>query len=378
MSNNKKMKREIVLRGSCQTNSDIFYFTGVAVPDPFYAFTLRGKKCALVGALELGRLRNAGRLDEVFDLSLLSEKFGKGIRLDDTGVLIHLLKKSKIKAIVVSADFPALQLEKLRGAGFDVAVSEKPLFPERDIKNNFEMREIAKANAIASLGFERIENILRESKISGRKIIWHDNILTSEILRYEVEKTSLSKGADALYTIVAGGNQACNPHEVGHGAILPNSLIVADIFPRLRSTGYFGDMTRTFLKGEPTSAQSSLVETVIKAQKLALSKVKDGVDGSVIHNAVDDFFAKNGYFTEFKKGAWGGFFHSTGHGVGLDIHEKVSISPHKCILKTGNVITVEPGLYYRGIGGCRIEDTVAVEKNGMRKLSKYHYNWVIK
>ncbi|MBR7105387.1 MAG: aminopeptidase P family protein, partial [Opitutales bacterium] len=188
----------------------------------------------------------------------------------------------------------------------------------------------------------------------------------------------LSKGADALYTIVAGGNQACNPHEVGHGAILPNSLIVADIFPRLRSTGYFGDMTRTFLKGEPTSAQSSLVETVIKAQKLALSKVKDGVDGSVIHNAVDDFFAKNGYFTEFKKGAWGGFFHSTGHGVGLDIHEKVSISPRKCILKTGNVITVEPGLYYRGIGGCRIEDTVAVEKNGMRKLSKYHYNWVIK
>lgn len=372
------MKREIVLRGSCQTNADMFYFTGVAVPDPFYAFTLRGKKCALVGALELGRLRSGGRLDEVFDLSSLSEKFGKGKRLDDTGVLIAILKKSRVRAIVVSADFPALQLEKLRGAGFDVLVSDKPLFPERDIKTTFEMREISKANAIASLGFERVENILHESKISGRKLIWQGKILTSEILRYEIEKTSLSKGADALYTIVAGGNQACDPHEVGHGAILPNSLIVVDIFPRLRSTGYFGDMTRTFLKGEPTSAQARLVETVIKAQKLALTMVRDGIDGSKIHYAVDDFFVDNRYFTEFKKGAWGGFFHSTGHGVGLDIHEKVSISPRKCILKSGNVVTVEPGLYYRGIGGCRIEDTVAVEKNGMRKLSKYHYNWVVK
>ena len=372
------MKREIVLRGSCQTNADMFYFTGVAVPDPFYAFTLRGKKCALAGALELGRLRAGGKLDEVFDLSIMAEKIGNGKRVDDTAVLAHILKKSRVKAIVVSADFPALQLEKLRMAGFDVAVSEKPLFPERDIKSDYELKEIAKANAIASLGFKRIEDILRESKISAQKLIWKGNVLTSEILRYEVEKTALSKGADALYTIVAGGNQACNPHEVGHGAIKPNSLIVVDIFPRLRATGYFGDMTRTFLKGEPNKAQENLVNAVLKAQRLALSKVRNGVDGSQIHNAVDDFFADNGYFTEFKNGAWGGFFHSTGHGVGLDIHEKVSISPRKCILKTGNVVTVEPGLYYRGIGGCRIEDTVVVEKQGMRKLSKFHYNWVIK
>ena len=283
-----------------------------------------------------------------------------------------------MKAIVVSGNFPALQLEKLRASGLDVAVSEKPMFPERDIKSKYELKEISKANNIASSGYERIENILRESKISGRKLMWRGNILTSEILRYEIEKIALSKGADALYTIVAGGNQACNPHEVGHGAIFANSLIVVDIFPRLRSSGYFGDMTRTFLKGEPNSAQERLVSAVLKAQKLALSKVREGVDGAKIHNEVDDFFVDCGYFTEFKKGEWGGFFHSTGHGLGLDIHEKVSISPRSCILKSGNVVTVEPGLYYRGIGGCRIEDTVVVEKNGARKLSKFHYNWVIK
>ncbi len=372
------MKREIVLRASCQSNADMFYFTAVPVPDPFYAFTLKGKKCALVGALELGRLKS-GRLDEVFDISSIVEKFGKGKRIDDTAALAIILKKSRVRGLLVPADFPALELEKLRAAGFDVEVSSKPIFPERAVKSERELREIAKANAVASLGFERVVDILRESKISARKILWKGNVLTSEILRFEIEKIALSKGADALYTIAAAGNQACDPHEVGRGAIAPNSLIVVDVFPRLRASGYFGDMTRTFLKGEPSSAQMRLVETVAKSQKLAISKIRDGANGADIHMSVEDFFEDNGYVTEFKNGAWGGFFHSTGHGVGLDIHESgVSISSRPCKLKVGNVVTVEPALYYRGIGGCRIEDTVVVEKNRARKLSKFSYDWVVK
>lgn len=113
-------------------------------------------------------------------------------------------------------------------------------------------------------------------------------------------------------------------------------------------------------------------------QKLALSKIRAGVDGADIHAAVDDFFEDCGYFTECKNGVWRGFFHSVGHGVGLDIHEKISISPRRCILKAGNVVTVEPGLYYYGVGGCRIEDTVVVTEKGAKKLSAYPYDWVIK
>ncbi len=372
------MKREIVLYGSCQSNADIFYFTGVPIPDPFYAFTLKGKKCALVGALELGRLKK-GRLDEVFDMSSIVEKFGNGRRIDDTVALSIILKKCRVRALLVPSNFPSLELEKLRTLGFNVEVSDKPIFPERAVKNSTELREITKANNVASLGFARVANILRESKISGRKILWRDNVLTSEILRFEIEKVALSQGADALYTIAAAGNQACDPHEVGRGAISPNTLIVVDIFPRLRSSGYFGDMTRTFLKGEPSSAQERLVCVVAKAQKMAISKLRDGANGAKIHSDVEDFFEDNGYFTELKNGVWGGFFHSTGHSVGLDIHESgVSISRRTCKLKTGNVVTVEPALYYRGIGGCRIEDTVVVEKNAARKLSKFSYDWVVK
>ena len=372
------MKREIVLRGSCQTDADMLYFTGVPVPDPFYAFTLRGRKCALIGALELGRLSKGGRLDEIFDLSSLSRKYFPNGRADETAVLAKILKNSRVRGLLVPQNFPALQLERLRAAGFDVAVADAPILPKRDVKSARELAEIEKANAVAAKGFARIAQILRESEVSDGKLVWRNRTVSSELLRFEVESAALAEGADAMYTIVAGGNQACDPHEVGHGAILPNSLIVADIFPRLRSSGYFGDMTRTFLKGTPSDAQAKLVETVAAAQRLALSKIRDGAEGSEIHADVDDFFAENGYYTEFRKGAWGGFFHSTGHGVGLDIHEKISISPRKCKLRSGNVVTVEPGLYYRGIGGCRIEDTVVVRKTRARKLSNYPYDWVIK
>ena len=372
------MKREIVLNGSCQTNADMLYFTGAPIPDPFYAFTLRGKKCALIGALELGRLSKLGRLDEIFDLSTLAPKLFPDRRADDTQVLAAILKKSRVRGLLVPADFPSLLFERLRGEGFDVLVSDRPLLPERNVKSAAELSEIRKANAAAAGGFARIESVLCESKIDGGRLLWRGKVLTSQMLRFEVECAALAAGADAMHTIVASGDAACDPHEVGRGAVKPNSLIVADIFPRLRSSGYFGDMTRTFLKGEPSSAQERLVSTVAAAQKLALSKIRDGADGSDIHAEVDCFFEDKGYFTEFKKGAWCGFFHSTGHGVGLDIHEKISISPRKCILREGNVVTVEPGLYYRGIGGCRIEDTVVVRKNRAEKLSKFGYEWVIK
>ena len=166
------MKREIVLRGSCQTDADMLYFTGVPVPDPFYAFTLRGRKCALIGALELGRLSKGGRLDEIFDLSSLSRKYFPNGRADETAVLAKILKNARVRGLLVPQNFPALQLERLRAAGFDVAVADAPILPERDVKSARELAEIEKANAVAAKGFARIAQILRESEVSDGKLVW--------------------------------------------------------------------------------------------------------------------------------------------------------------------------------------------------------------
>jgi Xaa-Pro aminopeptidase len=102
---------------------------------------------------------------------------------------------------------------------------------------------------------------------------------------------------------------------------------------------------------------------------MALRRIKDGSDGAAIHKAIQDLFAKRGFPTEMRKGRRVGFFHGTGHGLGLEIHEYPRLQ--KVTLKAGNVVTVEPGLYYPGLGGVRLEDVVVVTKTGFKMLSRF-------
>ena len=176
---------------------------------------------------------------------------------------------------------------------------------------------------------------------------------------------------------MAGGDQACDPHEQGAGPLQANSLLIVDIFPRDEATGYFGDMTRTYLKGSATLDQRALVSAVRSAQALALARIADGVDGRDVHEAVLNRFADAGYQTGKDGDGFRGFFHGTGHGLGLEIHEEPRVSKGSCVLGTDMVVTVEPGLYYPGLGGCRIEDVVRVVSGGVEMLSDHPLDWEI-
>ncbi len=371
------MKKQILLYGNSRTSADVFYFSGVSIHDDFFCFSIGNKKCALLSPLEVGRARRTSKLDKIFDYSEVVAQMPKKSAKSYFDAVVWLLKKHKIRSIVVPTYFPVGMFDNFLQKGFDVEYCDGDFFLERQLKTDFEITEIQKANDVASACFYLVEEILRLSDIRKGFLYYKNDILTSEYLRTEIEKLAISMGADALDTIAASGNQACDPHEVGHGPIKANNLIVFDIFPRLRSSGYYGDMTRTFLKGEPTKKQHALVDAVLEAQSLALSKIRAGVDGSDVHASVVRFFDDRNFQTKVMRGHWGGFFHSTGHGLGLDVHEGPSLGKNKNILQCGNVITVEPGLYYRGIGGCRIEDNVVVNSSGARMLSKFHYNWII-
>jgi Xaa-Pro aminopeptidase len=146
-------------------------------------------------------------------------------------------------------------------------------------------------------------------------------------------------------------------------------LIILDVFPRDAKSGYFGDLTRTVLRGRASEAQRKLWETVRAGQALALRKIKAGADGAEIHKGIQDFFAKRGYPTEVRKGRRVGFFHGTGHGLGLEIHEYPRLQ--RVTLKDRQTLTVEPGLYYPGLGGVRQEDVVVVTKKGCKILSRF-------
>ena len=147
-----------------------------------------------------------------------------------------------------------------------------------------------------------------------------------------------------------------------------HELIILDIFPRCSRSGYFGDLTRTVVRGRASEAQRRLWDTVRAAQRLAIRGIKPGVPGLEVHRAVQEFFAARGYPTEQKRGRWTGFFHGTGHGLGLDLHEEPRLGA--TTFRAGQVFTVEPGLYYPGLGGARHEDVVAVTSSGCRQLSR--------
>lgn len=175
--------------------------------------------------------------------------------------------------------------------------------------------------------------------------------------------------------VVAGGKESCEPHEVGSGVLKDHEPIVIDIFPRSKFTGYFADMTRTVCIGTPPKRLKKMYNTVRDAQELAIAMVAPGVVCSDIQNAVEKLFIKRGYETSGKGKEFAyaeGFVHGIGHGVGTTIHEEPRIGTDTMgVLEEGDVITIEPGLYYEDIGGVRLEDMFLVTSDGHKNLTNF-------
>lgn len=175
--------------------------------------------------------------------------------------------------------------------------------------------------------------------------------------------------------IIAGGGQSAEPHEHGTGILKKGVPIVIDIYPRSCTAGYYADMTRTVCLGLPEEKLQNMYDAVLHAQELAIGMVRPGVVCLDIQIAVEEFFKSVGYATSGKGKEFAfaeGFVHSIGHGVGKDIHE----TPHfgrngNYVLIEGDVITIEPGLYYKDIGGVRLEDMLLVTKDGFENLTHF-------
>jgi Xaa-Pro aminopeptidase len=363
-----------------ESNADQLYFSKVFVPDPFLSFGIGKKKYAIINALEYTRVKKESVFDEVLSFEDYKERAEKRFRKKKAGLsdIIRLLADEyKIRSFLIASNFPvglALELIKKK---IKIKIAEGSLFPNRAIKNDEEAKAIREGNAASAAGIRAAESILQGSLIRNGKILYRKRYLTSELLREEIEIACLKKGGVASHTIAAGGNQACDPHCLGYGILRANDLIIVDVFPRIKRTGYYGDMTRTFVKGRANENQRKLIATVKKAHGSVLDKLKGGISASKIHNEVQVYFEKNGYFTRKKGDVIEGYFHGTGHGVGLEIHEEPRLSSNGSNLKSGMVVTVEPGLYYPGLGGCRIEDMVRLKRDGVEMLSKCHYRWEI-
>jgi Xaa-Pro aminopeptidase len=372
----------LLLYADSSHNADQLYLGRVFVPDAFISFTKGRKKIAVLNALEFGRVKRESAFDEVLAMEPfvdVAKKRYSDRRITSAEVIAIVAREHGIKDFVVPHDFPAGVAARLTQLGVKIEVADGAVFPQREIKTDQEAEAIREGNRCSALGIAAAERVLRASKIRGGKLLYEGKPLTSERLKIAIETACLEAGAISLDTIAAGGDQACDPHHRGSGPLRANELIIVDVFPRVSKTGYHGDMTRTFLKGTASDAQRSLVEAVREAQLAALRTIKTGVNGQNVHKQVTDVFSKRGYETKRTEDGSIGFFHGTGHGLGLEVHEPPRVnSSTDYRLKKGSVVTVEPGLYYPGLGGCRIEDVVQVTDAKPKLLSKFHYDWELK
>jgi Xaa-Pro aminopeptidase len=197
------------------------------------------------------------------------------------------------------------------------------------------------------------------------------SLLTSEAVRHVIARCLLDASCVGERTIVSCGAHTTDPHETGRGPLFAHRPIILDIFPQHTENRYWADFTRTVVRGKASGRLKKMYSAVKTAQDAAMARIKPGADASAVHAAVNDVLLEAGFRTEKRHGRMQGFFHSTGHGLGLEIHEDPRIGPRQENLVAGNVITVEPGLYYSDEGGIRLEDLVVVTRTGCRNLTRF-------
>ena len=374
--------RDVLLYSDTARSADALYFGGVSVPDAFIAFSAGGRKFAVVSALEFGRVKRASDFDTVLSLEACAERAGpgpSGRRAGPAQVVALLAAELRAGPFTVPEDFPAGLYRELGDAGVPLAISEGALFREREIKSAAEAAAVREGNRCSAAGIGAAERLLRACRIRGGRLIHEGSVLTSERVRVAVETACIEAGAVSDSTIAAGGDQACDPHNRGTGLLRANELIIVDVFPRVSATGFYGDMTRTFLRGRASDAQKAIVAAVRAAQLAALRTIRAGVNGMEVHRRVSETLLARGFETRRTPQGSVGFFHGTGHGLGLEVHEPPRMNgTFDFALKKGSVVTVEPGLYYPGVGACRFEDVVQVTAAAPRMLSRYPYDWELR
>lgn len=354
--------------------AELWYESGFSAPDPFLWFQISGQRAIVVSSLEFSRAQkecSAGT--EVICTEDLKTRFGlrDAPAYSASEHICAISRSLGVRHWQVPDNFPLGLAQKLTKRRIRLSTLT-PFSRQRAIKTEKEIAAIQEGVQLAETGLQRAESILRQSRIGKENLLfWQDKILTAEILRGEIDAEIARAGGIAQGTICAPGRQGADPHQIGTGVIHAHEPIVLDIFPRSKRSGYHGDLTRTIVKGKASDCVWGAFEAVQQAQKNALQALKPGVSGKEIHQGVVNLFKKKGFETVTGGGVTPrGFFHSTGHGLGLEVHEAPTLSlRNEAPLQAGNVVTIEPGLYYPEWGGIRLEDVAVLTNNGCRNLT---------
>ncbi|MBX0294440.1 M24 family metallopeptidase [Haloarcula nitratireducens] len=364
-------------------DSDQYYLSGFDAPDPFVTLYDGDTHLLFPRSLEYGRATREARAETVeryvdFDHAELVDEFGPEEAVSH--VLARFCDSHGVESVAVPPRFPLKTADGLRARGVEVTADTDGVVTEiRATKTDEEVEHVRAAQRANEASMAAAEELLRDATVAeGGTLEYEGEALTSERVKEEIEVTLLRHGCSLDETIVACGSDAADPHDRGSGPLSADEPIIVDIFPQDKATKYHADMTRTFCVGDPSETVREWYDLTERAMAAAFDALRPGATGQDVHDAVCDVYEGAGMETlRSDDHAETGFIHSTGHGVGLDVHELPRLSPAGGELEPGHVVTIEPGLYDPAVGGVRIEDIAVVTEDGYENLTEYEKRLVV-
>jgi Xaa-Pro aminopeptidase len=374
---------DILVWGDTLRYAELRHEIPLDVPDPFLYAEVGGGRHVVVASLECARIEALGGGVTVhpFEEYGHDELMSSGAERSQAAleVMSRACRSLGLRRAAVPAEFPVELADRLRGDGIELAVDRKLFEARRRVKSQAELAGIRRAQAAAEAGMRAAVDLLRQAERSGDGLVAGGESLTCELVKAVIRGAVDRAGASPGETlIVSHGAQTASGHDLGSGPIRPDEPVVIDLWPRDPESACFADMTRTFVVGEVPAELRRYHELTRESLARSLAAVRPGVAGREVHRISCEPYEEAGLPTQLTKRPgqvlMEGFFHSLGHGVGLEVHEAPALGRGADQLVAGDVITLEPGCYRPGFGGCRLEDLVVVTEDGAEVLTDFPYD----
>jgi Xaa-Pro aminopeptidase len=372
---------DVLIYADTLRSAELRHEVPVPIGDAFLYAEHEGVRHVVVSALEAPLLDGFGfelHPYEEFGADELRRSGMSWLEIDDE-ITVRAVLALGVEQATVPGTFPLLLADKLRAKGVDLAPNQEFFVGRRRVKSEAEFTGIRRAQVAAEAGMSAARDLLRRAVQNGKGLQVDGEPLTSERIKAAIAQAFLAHGASGDELIVSHGSQSAIGHHMGTGQIEAGEPIVIDLWPRDNESACCADMTRTFVVGDVPEELAEWHRLCKEALDRAEQDLRPGVTGKSVYEGSCEIFESAGYPTQRTKREGEpleeGFFHSLGHGVGLEVHELpvLGMVGHEELL-LGEVFAVEPGLYRPGFGGCRLEDLLVVTENGAEKLTSFPYD----
>jgi Xaa-Pro aminopeptidase len=374
----------VLIHGDTFRSAALRHELPLGIIDPFSYFELDGRRVAVISSMEAGRVAEVAPDVEIVDPYALGldELIGQGLRWDELEAELCARAAARLgaKQLTVPAALPVAVADRLRADGIEIVPDEREFISRRRSKSAAEVEGVRRAQKAADAAMAAGAELLRAARVEDGVLHVNGGPLTAEAVRARIREVCADRDAPTTEDIiVAAGPAGATGHESGTGPIQAGVPIVIDIWPRDERSGCFADMTRTFVAGgEPAEDVARWHELCEQALERVYEQLKPGATGKQLFETACEVFEQAGELTQRTKPEGeplrDGFFHSLGHGVGLEVHEEPPLGRSgQDRLVPGDVVAIEPGCYRNGYGGVRVEDLALVTDEGYERLTDYPY-----